>query len=140
MAWNEFIRDTSGGPTGSSTDPVHILIDAVNVTTWQAPVADVSALPLAGNQDGDVRITLDTYTLYIWNGAAWNEFTTTHNVLTGRDAVDAHPIAAITDLQNSLNAKVDTNTSVSFTLTGSTVQMIVNGNILQEWEIGGEII
>lgn len=33
---------------------------------WKEPVADVAALPLVGNLDGDVRLTLDTRTAYSW--------------------------------------------------------------------------
>lgn len=39
--------------------------------TWKDPVADFASLPMAGNLPGDARITLDTFTLYVWNGSAW---------------------------------------------------------------------
>ena len=46
---------------------------------------------------------------------------TIHNNLTGRDATNAHPISAITDLQDALDAKLDrapvetTSTEITFT-------------------------
>jgi hypothetical protein len=38
---------------------------------WRAPVATYAALPAAGNQDGDVRLTLDTDRAFAWNGGSW---------------------------------------------------------------------
>lgn len=40
--------------------------------TWKEPVSALAALPTAGNVDGDVRVTLDTSGIYIWDGSAWN--------------------------------------------------------------------
>jgi hypothetical protein len=44
----------------------------------------------------------DEHKLYIYNGTSWVDCTsqgvTVHNNLTGRDAADCHPLAAITDL------------------------------------------
>lgn len=40
-------------------------------STWQAPVATATLLPTNGNVNGDVRVTLDTDDIYIWNGSAW---------------------------------------------------------------------
>ena len=39
--------------------------------TWKDPVATFGALPATGNTDGDVRVTLDTHTLYVWTGSSW---------------------------------------------------------------------
>jgi hypothetical protein len=36
-------------------------------------VADIAALPLTGNQDGDARIVVGEATWYVWVGGAWNE-------------------------------------------------------------------
>jgi hypothetical protein len=38
---------------------------------WREPVANVAALPPLGNAVGDARVTLDTLTIYFWNGLAW---------------------------------------------------------------------
>jgi len=37
------------------------------------PVADFASLPATGNTDGDIRVTLDTHLLYVWDagGASW---------------------------------------------------------------------
>lgn len=37
--------------------------------TWKDPVADVASLPVSGNQDGDVRLILDTRLQYTWHQA-----------------------------------------------------------------------
>jgi len=41
---------------------------------WQAPVQSVFDLPTNGNQEGDVRLVLDSDTFYIWTGSAWIEY------------------------------------------------------------------
>lgn len=38
---------------------------------WQPPVVSVAALPTNGNNPADARITMDTFSVYIWNGSAW---------------------------------------------------------------------
>ena len=38
---------------------------------WRAPVATYAALPASGNQNGDVRLTLDTDRAFAWNGGSW---------------------------------------------------------------------
>ena len=38
---------------------------------WRAPVATYAALPNSGNQNGDVRLTLDTDRAFAWNGGSW---------------------------------------------------------------------
>ena len=38
---------------------------------WRAPVSTYAALPASGNQDGDVRLTLDTDRAFAWNGGSW---------------------------------------------------------------------
>ena len=44
---------------------------AVGGGHWRAPVATYAALPASGNQDGDVRLTLDTDRAFAWNGSSW---------------------------------------------------------------------
>lgn len=44
---------------------------AVGGGHWRAPVATYAALPASGNQDGDVRLTLDTDRAFAWNGGSW---------------------------------------------------------------------
>jgi hypothetical protein len=38
---------------------------------WKAPVATLADLPTVANIKGDVRVTLDTLYLYIFNGTSW---------------------------------------------------------------------
>lgn len=40
---------------------------------WKGPVANYAALPLAGNTNGDIRLTLDTLKMYVWNGVSWED-------------------------------------------------------------------
>ena len=44
---------------------------AVGGGHWRAPVATYAALPGSGNQNGDVRLTLDTDRAFAWNGGSW---------------------------------------------------------------------
>ena len=44
---------------------------AVGGGHWRAPVATYAALPASGNQNGDVRLTLDTDRAFAWNGGSW---------------------------------------------------------------------
>src|ERR1035441_10276471 len=46
-------------------------LPAYGAATWKATVASAAALPALGNTSGDARITLDTDTIYIWNGTSW---------------------------------------------------------------------
>ena len=38
---------------------------------WRAPVSTYAALPSSSNQNGDVRLTLDTDRAFAWNGGSW---------------------------------------------------------------------
>ena len=51
--------------------PQYTRFPVVASGSWKAPVASAAALPATGNTDGDVRIVLDTETIYVWNGTAW---------------------------------------------------------------------
>ena len=44
---------------------------AVGGGHWRAPVSTYAALPATGNQNGDVRLTLDTDRAFAWNGGSW---------------------------------------------------------------------
>lgn len=68
LHWND------GGMTdGRLHNALALMLDEIVSTglTWKAPVATFAVLPFTGNTSGDVRITLDTFTLYVWNGVAW---------------------------------------------------------------------
>jgi len=47
------------------------LLGLFGSTHWKAPVANAAALPAVGNTTGDVRLTLDTFTIYAWDGSNW---------------------------------------------------------------------
>lgn len=51
------------------------LVQPAAMAFWQAPVTDFSSLPLTGNAGGDVRVTMDSNNLWIWNGITF-EWTT----------------------------------------------------------------
>jgi hypothetical protein len=38
---------------------------------WKRPVANLAALPATGNDDGDIRETLNDHALHAWTGSAW---------------------------------------------------------------------
>lgn len=46
---------------------------------WRAPVATYAALPPSGNQNGDVRLTLDTDRAFAWNGGSWQALAVDQN-------------------------------------------------------------
>lgn len=49
----------------------YINIPSGGAKTWKDPVSSAATLPLTNNNDGDVRATLDTHSIYIWNGTSW---------------------------------------------------------------------
>ena len=52
---------------------------AVGGGHWRAPVATYAALPGSGNQNGDVRLTLDTDRAFAWNGGSWQALAVNQN-------------------------------------------------------------
>ena len=42
---------------------------AAGAVQWREPVANEAALPIAGNQSGEARVTLDTDKIYVWDAA-----------------------------------------------------------------------
>ncbi len=51
---------------------IRIINGAAGASNWKDPVATYTDLPATGNVDGDVRLTLDTFTVYTWNGFSWS--------------------------------------------------------------------
>jgi hypothetical protein len=49
----------------------YIRYPTVASPAWRQPVANAAALPSIGNNAGDVIVTLDTFTIYIWHGNEW---------------------------------------------------------------------
>lgn len=54
--------------SGSNTIPVSSIPEGVS---GAAPVANDAALPITGNDIGDLKITSDKKTLHVWNGTKW---------------------------------------------------------------------
>ena len=50
---------------------VFIKLNQGAAVSWKAAVNTLASLPSTGNTEGDVRITKDTSSIYIWDGAAW---------------------------------------------------------------------
>lgn len=75
---------------------------AVGGGHWRAPVATYAALPGSGNQNGDVRLTLDTDRAFAWNGGSWQALAVNQN---GNLHVPGHLYAE--------NGGVSTSTSCS---------------------------
>lgn len=88
--------------------------------TWKNPVPTVADLPTNGNNDGDVRATLDTHSIYIWDegSTSWllvssgtgglNSITGTAPVVISGTVTD--PIISVTS---------DTNTFAGFDNSGN---------------------
>ena len=52
---------------------------AVGGGHWRAPVSTYAALPASGNQNGDVRLTLDTDRAFAWSGSSWQALAVDQN-------------------------------------------------------------
>ena len=75
---------------------------AVGGGHWRAPVATYAALPASGNQNGDVRLTLDTDRAFAWNGGSWAAL-----------AVDQNGDLTVPRHMSAENGGVSTSTSCS---------------------------
>ena len=69
---------------------------------WRAPVSTYAALPGTGNQNGDVRLTLDTDRAFAWNGSGWTAL-----------AVDQNGDLTVPRHLSAENDQVTTSTSCS---------------------------
>ena len=77
-----------------------VLFDVTTGSSWKDPVVNAAALPLVGNTDGDVRVTLDTHTIFVWDstGAVWIPVGSGISVYAGSFEQPAKPtIAQIPD-------------------------------------------
>lgn len=45
------------------------IVEGFGFTSWKSPVANAASLPIAGNTDGDARVTLDTSEVWVWDNA-----------------------------------------------------------------------
>ena len=122
---------------------------AVGGGHWRAPVATYAALPASGNQDGDVRLTLDTDRAFAWNGSSWvalavdqNGNLTVPNQLTAQNGqiqswmgCDGHAGMTIGEI-NAISEPTCGSSSVGFDLGNSSTGVdttVFNQNGLQIW-------
>lgn len=119
----------SGGVTsvvGGTDISVSTLLGVATVSysgQWKDPVANMAALPALGNTSGDVRVTLDTGSMWEWAGSSWIlpiEGATVWGTITGT-------ISNQTDLQSALNAKQNTLTIGNFTDAGTDGIVVTGG-------------
>lgn len=86
---------------------------------WQAPVQSVFDLPANGNQEGDVRLVLDSDTFYIWTGSAWIEYSSGPSGVTAVTATA--PIASSGGATPNISLNDTAVTPGSYTNTNLTV-------------------
>lgn len=87
---------------------------------WKAPVNNLAALPSSGNNPADARITLDTFTAYIWNGSAWNAIT------GGGGSGTVTSVSVVT--ANGLAGTVATSSTTPAITLSTTITGILKGN------------
>ncbi len=132
-------------------------------SNWKSPVQEYSDLPMTGNEEGDLRIVLDTREIYEWDGSGWNyvgvwDVSTTSN---WKDPVNTTgDLPLVDNINGDVRLVLSTNTfyrwnavqeewiiiqaaggggSENF-LEESTILVFKNGINLQkdeEWEISG---
>ena len=116
---------------------------------WRAPVSTYAALPGTGNQNGDVRLTLDTDRAFAWNGGSWQALAvdqsgnlTVPNRLTAQNgqiyttmSCDGHAEMAIGEI-SAISSPTCGSTAVGFDLGNSSTGVdttVFNQNGLQVW-------
>ena len=122
---------------------------AVGGGHWRAPVVTYAALPGSGNQNGDVRLTLDTDRAFAWNGGSWvalavdqngnltvpNQLTAQNGQISTSMGCDGHADMAIGEI-NAISEPTCGTTGVGFDLGNSSTGVdtaILNQNGLQVW-------
>jgi hypothetical protein len=103
--------------------------------------ANFAALPIGAA--GDVAITVDTNSLYAYNGAIWEKLASTfttqdHQSLSNRASANAHPASSInTDVTNFNNLLSATDTDVQTALNTLNNARIYNINL--DWNNDGTL-
>lgn len=124
--------DSSGGSGGSAS--------------YKDPVANYAALPLMGNSDGDVRVTLDTDNIWIWDSGSgsWvlvqqfrvEKFTLDSTDITNKYVtLSASPIIAAKTCLNVIGG-IEQDYSVDFTVSSN--QLSWNGLTLDGVLVSGD--
>jgi hypothetical protein len=85
--------------------------------SWRPSVDTFADLPATNNNAGDARITSDTSTIYIWDGAAWNAFSAAGSIVIQDEGV---PQGSVTTLNF-------VGSGVSATAGGGTATINVTG-------------
>jgi hypothetical protein len=77
--------------------------------SWKAPVANYSALPIANNAIGDIKMTLDSREIYVWDGASWlkSQFDRIETTYTAGEVLSANQIAAVDSNGKAIIASKD---------------------------------
>jgi hypothetical protein len=102
---------TSFGTAGNQTAGV---LQAAAAAINGEGLADQDEISIFARATGPATLILLTYTSYLITTGGIQGVVggaTTHNDLTGRSEPNAHPIAAITNLQTELNSKLDAATT-----------------------------
>ena len=122
---------------------------AVGGGHWRAPAATYAALPSSGNQNGDVRLTLDTDRAFAWNGGSWqalavdqngnltvpNQLTAENGQINTSMGCDGHAGMSIGEI-NAISEPTCGSTAVGFDLGNSSTGVdttVFNQNGLQIW-------
>ena len=102
---------------------------AVGGGHWRSPVSTYAALPASGNEDGDVRLTLDTDRAFAWNGGSWVALAVNQNGnlhVTNNLYAEGGKVSTSTSCsgQGSLTAgDITMTTDTGCGVSGSAIQM-----------------
>lgn len=93
-------------------------INIPGASTWKAPVSTAANLPSTGNQNGDVRVALDTSDIWEWNGTSWVLIASPGGV---------GPAFGIIQVPFGTNPVADTATD-TLTFTSSNSSVVITGD------------
>jgi len=106
---------------------------------YSDPVANVAALPVAGDFTGEVRLVLDVDLFYEWNGSAWQllayERTSQKGVANGYASLDASGQVPIAQVPNAAIERlyIVADQAARYALTTNDVQ---NGDTVKQSDTG----
>jgi len=88
---------------------------------WKSPVTNFSALPISGNTNGDVRLTLDNNKIYRWNVNTWDLISSSSNW--------REPVDLFTSLPMTGNKEGDTR------IAKDTLLIYMWDSVYQLWKV-----